>query len=141
MSDRGHGAGGRVSPEQLRYAGVLGICMKAGLAILAATIAVYLFGLLPPRVPIDELPRLWSLPVGEYLRATSSGPGWHWLTRLSQSDALALGAIALLAGTSFPCLVLLAADYARKRDWAYLGVTLALVAVLGLAASGAIRMH
>lgn len=141
MSGPVDGAGGRISSEQLRYARVLDVCMRAGLAILAATFAVYLGGLLPAEVTLDELPRLWALPVAEYLRATGAEPGWHWLTRLEKGDSLALGAIALLAGTSFPCLALLAVDYARRRDWTYLGVTISLILVLGLAASGVVRIH
>jgi hypothetical protein len=137
----GVSGGGRISPEQQRYARVLDVCMKATLALLAATCAIYLFGALPPEVPLDELPRLWTLPVEEYLGAIAAEPGWHWATRLARSDALALGAIALVAGASFPCLALLAVDYARQRDWAYLGITVSLIVLLGLAASGVLRMH
>jgi hypothetical protein len=141
MSSPRHGAGGRVSPEQLRYARVLDVCMKAALAFLAATFAVYLFGVLPPQVPLEALPRLWALPVADYLSATAAEPGWYWLTRLTHGDALALGAIAVVAGASFPCLALLAVDYARRRDWAYLGITVSLIVLLGLAASGVVRTH
>jgi hypothetical protein len=141
MSGAKHGAGGRVSAEQLRYAGVLDVCMKAALALLAVTFAVYVFAFLPPQVPLEALPRLWTLPVGEYLAATAAEPGWHWVTRLGESDALALGAIALVAGASLPCLAVLAVDYARQRDWAYLGIAVSLIVLLGLAASGVVRMH
>jgi hypothetical protein len=141
MSGPERGADGRISPEQLRYARVLDVCMKAALAFLAAAFAAYLFGVLPPQVPLDALPRLWTLPVGEYLGATAAEPGWHWLTRLTKSDALALGAIAVVAGASFPCLALLAVDYARQRDWAYLGITVSQIVLLGLAASGVVSMH
>ena len=141
MSDTGPGAGGPISPEQLRYARVLDVCMKAALALLAVTFAIYMLGAWPPQVPLDALPGLWALPVGEYLSATAAEPGWHWITHLAKSDALALGAIALVAGASFPCLALLALDYARQRDWPYLGITVSLIVLLGLAASGVVRMH
>ena len=134
-------AGGRVSPEQLRYARVLDVCMKAALAFLVGAFAIYLGGVLPSEVPLDALPRLWTLPAGEYLTASATEPGWYWMTRLGQGDALALGAIALVAGASLPCLLVLAADYARQRDWAYLGITVLLIVLLGLAASGVVRMH
>jgi hypothetical protein len=141
MTGPGRSAGGGVAREQVRYAGVLDVAMKAGLAVLAASFAAYVFGLLPPHVPLDALPRVWSLPVGDYLRAARAGSGWHWLTQLGRGDMLTLGAIALLAGVSLPCLALLAADYARQRDWAYLAITLSLIAVLGAAASGLIGSH
>ena len=141
MSGTGRGAGGRISAEQLRYARVLDVCMKAALALLALTFAIYVLGVWPAQVPLDALPGLWTLPVGEYLSATAAEPGWQWLTQLMKSDALALGAIALVVGASFPCLALLAVDDARQRDWAYLGITVSLIVLLGLAASGVVRMH
>lgn len=141
MTDSGRSTSGGVAREQLRYAGLLDVAMKAGLAVLAASFVAYAFGLLPPYVPLDALPRLWSLPVEDYLRAARVEPGWHWLTQLGHGDMLTLGAIALLAGLSLPCLALLAADYARQRDRAYLAITLSLIVVLGVAASGLIGAH
>ena len=124
------------SGEQLRYARVLEFGMKAGLAILAAGFAAYVAGVLPAQVPFDALPRLWGLPVGDYLRESGMPAGWAWLALLDRADALVLGGIALLAGVSVPCLVVLAPAYAQRGDRVYLAITLATVGVLALAASG-----
>jgi hypothetical protein len=125
-----------VSAEQLRYASVLDYGMKAGLVMLIAGFAAYVSGLLPVQVPFDALPRLWTLPVDDYLRESGMPSGWAWLPLLANGDVLVIAAIALLAGVSLPCLLILAPAYSRRRDIAYILITLALAGVLVLAASG-----
>lgn len=124
------------SPEQLRYARVLDAGMKGGLAILVAGFLAYVTGVVSPAVPLEELPRLWSLPLAEYLRSTGTSTGWAWIFELGKGDVLAFVGIAVLAGVSVPCLVVLAVAFARRRDRAYLAITLLVVCVLVLAASG-----
>ena len=139
MNETGSGQG--VSPEQLRYARILGYGMQAGLFLLIATFAVYVSGALPVQVPFEDLPRLWALPVEGYLRESGLEPGWGWLKLTAKGDLLALTGIALLAGVSLPCLAVLLPAYARRGDRTYLAVTLALIAVLVLAASGVFIAH
>jgi len=141
MSDTGSRLDSRSSPEQLRYARVLDYGMKAGLAVLIAGFAAYVSGIAPPLVPFEELPRLWALPVPDYLRETGMASGWSWLALLGKGDVLALVGIVLLAGVSAPCLLVLVPAYAARRDWAYLVITLLLIGVLVLAASGVLTME
>lgn len=124
------------SPEQLRYARVLDVGMKGGLAILIAAFLTYVTGIVPPAVPVEELPRLWSLPLAEYLQSTGMSTGWSWIFQLGKGDMLALVGITVLSGVSAPCLIVLAVAFAKRRDRAYLAITLLVVCVLVLAASG-----
>lgn len=141
MSGADPGRGGNVSAEQLRYARVLGYGMKAGLAILAAGFVAYASGWLPALVPLEALPRLWGLPVHDYLGESGMPAGWTWFSHLGRGDALVLGGIALLSGVSVPCLLVLVPAYARRRDRAYMTIALATVGVLALAASGVFGTH
>jgi hypothetical protein len=127
--------------DQLRYALILDMGVKAGLAVLTASFLVYVTGMVPPHLAFDDLPRLWALPVDEFLRESGTEPGWGWLARLAQGDMLALSGVALLAGISILCLALMLPAYARRRDWPYLAITSCLIGVLALAASGAIVPH
>lgn len=129
------------SPEQLRYARILDYGMKAGLVLLIVSFGAYVSGALPAQLPFEALPRLWALPVGDYLRESGMPTGWHWLAMLDRGDVLALTGIALLAGISVPCLILLLPVYAGRGDWAYFTITLLLVGVLVLAASGVLVSH
>jgi hypothetical protein len=131
---------GKVSPEQLRYARALSVGMKAGLAVLIGSFAVYLAGALPVQARFEDLPRLWSLPVEEYLRTIALEPGWSWLAS-GKGDLLALTGIALLAGISIPCLLSLLPAYWRQGDRVHFATALAITVVLVLAAAGAVVPH
>lgn len=129
------------SPEQLRYARVLDYGMKIGLIALIAGFLAYVAGIAPARVPLEELPRFWGLPVLDYLRETGVTGGWGWLAAPGSGDALAFAGIAVLAGASLPCLLALVPLYAARKDWTYLVITLLLSGVLTLAASGVLVSH
>jgi len=131
----------RASPEQLRYARLLDWAVKLGLAALIAGFAAYVSGLVPLLVPLEALPRLWTLPVADYVRESGVATGWGWLTQSDRADVMITGGIAILAGISIPCLAALVPFYARARDWPYLAVTLTLVGVLVFAASGVLVTH
>jgi hypothetical protein len=140
MSEEGR-ARGDSGQDQLRYAVALDVGMKAGLAVLIASFLAYVTGMVPPHLAFDDLPRLWALPAGEFLRQSGTEPGWGWLALLARGDMLALSGVALLAGISIACLALMLPAYARRRDWPYLAITACLVGVLALAASGVIVPH
>lgn len=129
------------SHEQLLYARVLDYGMKAGLGILVAGFAAYLSGVLSLQIALDELPRVWALPVGDYLREIGMATGWRWSAAFARGDVLAIAGIVVLAGVSIPCLMLLVPAYAAGGDRIYLAITLLLIGVLVLAASGALVAH
>jgi hypothetical protein len=129
------------SPEQLLYARVLDYGMKAGLAMLIAGFAAYVGGLVSAQVPLEELSRLWVLPVEDYLRESGMTAGWRWLALPDRGEVLALLGIVFLSGVSVPCLIALLPAYAARREWTYLVITVLLIGVLVLAASGVLVGH
>ena len=125
------------APEQLRYAQALDAGMKSGLAILVAGFVAYVLEILPARVPLEDLPRLWTLSASHYIHATGMPERWGWIAQ-GHGDILPLVGIAVLSAV--PLLALLAAIpcYVTRRDWIYLVVVSIQVGVLILAASGAL---
>jgi hypothetical protein len=134
MSDRIEGA--TPSDEQLRYAKLLDWGAKIGFVVLVAGFVNYMLGLLPPHVPVERLPELWSLPLAEYLARTSTPTGWNWVLMLAKGEFPGLVGIALLSGCSLVCLAAVAAIYARRGDRVYAAICVLEIAVLVLAASG-----
>ncbi|MDO9109061.1 MAG: hypothetical protein Q7U40_00265, partial [Desulfatirhabdiaceae bacterium] len=65
-----------VTREQLLYTGVLRVLSKIGLGLLVVTFIIYVGKLLPPKIPLGELSRYWSLSSEEYLRASGIQAGW-----------------------------------------------------------------
>lgn len=122
--------------EVLRYAGLLEWGARTGVLALVLSFAAYVFGVLPPHVPLEQLPTVWNLPVAAYLHHTGTPTGWGWLTLTHTGDLSGLIGISLLAGCSLPPLLGLIPLYLRRRDYIYAGICVVVVAVLGLAASG-----
>lgn len=134
MSDRERSTG--VSEEQLLYAKLLDWGAKIGFIVLVAGFVNYMLGLLPPHVPVEKLPELWSLPVAEYLARTSTPTGWKWVMLLAKGEFPGLAGIAILSGCSLLCLVGVVVIYARRGDRIYTTLCVLQIAVLVLAASG-----
>jgi hypothetical protein len=126
----------RLAEEQVAYANLLDTGMKVGLLLLVLTFVTYTTGLLAPHVPLDDLPRYWSMPVRQYLAATGVHPGWGWLQRLGQGDFLNFAGIAFLAGVTIACYAAIIPIFLRKRERIYAGLAVVEVVVLALAASG-----
>lgn len=122
--------------EALLYAVVLDWGTRIGLVALVLGFAAYVFGVLPPHVPLEQLPTLWNLPVQTFLERTGLPTGWGWLALAHKGDLSNLIGIALLAGCSLPPLLALFALYLKRRDTAYALISVLIVAVLTLAASG-----
>lgn len=85
------------------YARWLEIGARVAFALLLASFALYVFGVLDPLVPTHELVRLWSLPVAQYVAATGAPTGWGWLKMLGKGDYLNFVGIALLAAMTIIC--------------------------------------
>jgi len=125
-----------VAEEQLVYAALLGKGMKIGLLSLIATFAIYASGILAPVVPLDDLPKVWSLPVREYLAATGVRPGWAWVRLLGRGDFLNFLGIAFLSGVTIVCYLAIIPIFFRQRNRVYAWISIVEVLVLSLAASG-----
>jgi len=125
-----------VDAVQLRYARLLDWGTRIGLAALVISFVIYNAGVLQSQVPRHRLPELWDQPVARYLELTGAPTGWQWITMLQHGDVLGFVGIAVLAGCSGVCLLSLLPLYRRRGDRAYLGLCLAQMAVLLVAAAG-----
>jgi hypothetical protein len=89
--------------EQLVYARWLDIGTRIAFVVLVVSFLIYLLGLLDPLVPLQELPRLWTLPADRYVAATGAPTGWGWLGFLGKGDYLNIVGVALLATVTIVC--------------------------------------
>jgi len=123
------------SPEELRYARVLQIGARAGLAMLIAVFALYVTGAIQPLVPLASLPRYWSLSAREFAAATHHPTGWTWLGRIGLADIAILAPIAFLAGVSLLCALAVLPRFLRRGDAVHAAILVLQIVVLVLAAS------
>ena len=122
--------------ESQRYALLLDWSTRLGVLALLLAFAGYVSGILPPHVPLDQLPSLWNLPVDTYLQRTATPAGWGWLALAYHGDLANLVGIGLLAASSMAPLLGLMLLYANRKDTVYAVICAVILAVLLLAASG-----
>ncbi len=129
----------KASEEQFIYANILNYGMWFGLAVLTVTFIMYVIGVLPNFVPIDDLPKYWSMSAKDYIHTLHAPTGWGWVSYLGKGDYLNFLGVALLAGLTIVCYLAIIPTLARKKDRAYLVIAIVEVAVLVLAASGLLK--
>jgi hypothetical protein len=129
----------KATEEQLAYARLLDYGMKAGLLILVLTFVVYVLGLLPSHIPLDDISKYWSLSVHDYLKATNIHTGWSWLLMLNRGDFLNFFGIAFLAGVTIVCYLRIIPIFLKKKDLVYAILAILEILVLLLAASGLLK--
>ena len=124
------------TPEQKLYAAILDKGMKIGFLMLVATFSLYVFGILTPHIPLEDVSKYWGMPVSQYLQVTGIETGWSWLGHLNQGDLLNFAGIAFLSGVTIVCYIAILPGLMRNKDYAYVVIAILEVAVLVLAASG-----
>jgi hypothetical protein len=129
----------KASEEQVAYAKLLDLGMKFGLIMLVVTFIIYLSGILTPHIPVNDLPKYWSMPVKEYLKATNIHIGWSWIYLLGKGDFLNFMGIAFLSGITIICYMRIIPILFRKKDTVYAVLAIIEVLVLTLAASGVLK--
>ena len=126
----------KASREQIIYANLLIIGVWSGIAIMVATYAIYLVGLLPSHVDMSLIPTIWDKSVTEYLEITHSPHGWGWVALLAKGDFLNYIGLALLALMTIFCFLVLLRGYFRQKNWIFAAIAFLEITVLSVAASG-----
>lgn len=126
----------KASPAQLRYADTLFYGALLGFVTMLITYALYVFGVLTPQIPLDDMPRLWSQSAAAYRAAGNIPQGWGWLALVGKGDMCNFIGIAFLAALTIICFVQLAIGLLRQKQWIMAIIAILEVLVLSLAASG-----
>ena len=130
----------KASEEQIAYANILNIGMWFGLAVLTFSFIVYMSGIFPPFIPIEELPKYWGMKAKDYIHALNAPTGWGWASMIGKGDYMNFVGIAMLAGLTILCYLSILPIFIRKKDTPYIIIAILEVAVLALAASGILRV-
>ncbi|MBI4844361.1 MAG: hypothetical protein HY809_08585 [Nitrospirae bacterium] len=130
----------KASEEQIAYADILNTGMWFGLAVAIITFIVYISGILPTFVPIEQLPNYWGMKAKDYIHLLNAPTGWGWAALVSKGDYLNFVGIAILAGLTIPCYLRILPILVRKKDTPYVIIAILEVAVLALAASGILKV-
>jgi hypothetical protein len=121
---------------ELIYARWLDAAAKTAFIVSVVAFVLYVSGALPPLVPLDALPRLWSLPVDVFLQRSGAPAGWGWLAFFDRGDYLNLACLALLACVTLVCYLRIVPALLREGARLEAAIAAAQVAVLLAAVSG-----
>ncbi len=126
----------KATPEQILYARILEKGMYFGLLILLITYALYVFGIMDPYIPLNELSNYWSMNVHDYLEHTGIKAGWAWLGMLKYGDFINFIGVAILAGITILCYAAIVPTLLKNKDKVYAVLALLEAIILTVAASG-----
>ena len=126
----------KVSKEQILYANILNAGMLVGLASLILIFFLYVTGILESLIPLGKVQEYWVMSVHEYLKHSGIQTGWAWLGNLEFGDMLSLLPIAFLSLLTVICYLVMLPGLIRKKDIAYLVISILEIMILCLAASG-----
>ena len=121
---------------QATYARWLDVATRIGFAVSLAAFLVYVSGAVEPLVPLEQLPKLWSLPAARFVQATGEPTGWGWLALLGKSDYLNLAAVALFGVVTLVCYARIVPVLFAAGERLQACIALAQVLVLAAAAAG-----
>ena len=125
-----------IPDEQLIYARWVRWGTQFGLGLLSVAFLAYVFALLEPLVPMQQLPRLWRLSAGTYVRISGAPTGWEWVAFLDKADYLNFLGVAALGLVTVGCYARLVVALVRRRARLPAALAVAQILVLLAAASG-----
>ncbi len=123
-------------PEHQEYATVLAWGNRLGLLLLVLGFLSYVTGFLPGALPLTDLPRLWSLPLNEFLAQAQAPQGWGWLQVVDRGDGVAMVGILTLGCVTVVSYSFLVVRFLRTREHLRLWMALGEIAVTVVAALG-----
>lgn len=129
----------KASDEQLTYANILNKGMMIGILILLIGYAIYLTGILPTFIPIEDVPKTWHNSVAKYVHEFGAPTGWNWLGMVGKGDYLNFIGIAILAAVSILCYIAILPGLFRKKDTPLVVIVVLEIVVLAFAASGILK--
>ena len=85
-------------------------------AFALVTLALYLTGVLTPFVPLDQVPRLWTLSAAEMMREAHAPSGWGWLRFVRYGDYLNVLGISFFALLALVCTARVIPAFLRSGE-------------------------
>jgi hypothetical protein len=126
--------------EQQLYARIVYHMNHLGLFVLVVGFVLYLTGILAPHVPLEDLPKYWSLPLDQYLEKTGAPTGWQWISELGYGDAAPLLGVALLASITIVCYFVLFFKFLKRGIRPLVAITVIELFLMLLSASNLIQI-
>jgi len=121
---------------QMEFAAVVEWLVGIGLVLLAGLFVLYVTGIVPPAMPLSEVPAHWDLSAAEFRNVSGTEAGWAWIGRITSGEYLSLAGLVAFPTATTIGLCILAGLFARRKAviWAVMAAVQA--AILVFAATG-----
>jgi hypothetical protein len=129
----------KASDEQMLYANILNKGMIVGIVVLLVTYAIYVSGMLPTFIPVEDVPKYWNMSVAAFSHELGTPTGWGWLQSIGKGDYLNFVGIAILAAITILCYAAIVPGLMRKKDTVLVVIVILEILVLSFAASGILK--
>jgi hypothetical protein len=126
----------QAGPEQVLYAYVLEKGMYFGLLFIIITFIIYATGLMGAKIPLTQIPTLWTMNVHDYLHTIQVSDGWSWVKLVGYGDFLNFIPIAILAGITIICFLSIIPVLWKQNDKVFAVLAFFESLILAIAASG-----
>ena len=101
---------------QDHYARWLDVGTRIVFVFATVALVLYLTGVVPAFIPLEEVVRLWTLPADELRRAAHAPAGLEWLRFLHYGDYLNVLAIAGFSLLSLVCTARVVPAFLRSGE-------------------------
>lgn len=125
-----------IEKEELVYANILNKGVKIGFIITVITFIIYISGILPPHIPLNDLPKYSKMSTEEYLTAANIPAGWRWLSMIHKSDFINFIGVVFFSGFIIICYAVIIPIFFKKKDRIYGFLAILQFFILLLAAAG-----
>jgi hypothetical protein len=129
----------KASSEQLTYANILNKGMIIGVLVLLVSYAIYVAGILPTFIPVEDVPKYWAKSVKTFTHDLGAPTGWGWLRMVGTGYYVNFIGIVILAAVSIFCYIAILPGLVRKKDTPLVVIVIMDVLVLVFAASGILK--
>jgi len=129
----------KASDEQMLYANILNKGMIIGILVLLVTYAIYMAGILPTFIPVEDVPKYWNMSVAAFTHELGTPTGWGWVDSIGTGDYLNFVGIAILAAVTILCYAAIVPGLMRKKDTVLVVIVILEILVLSFAASGILK--
>ncbi len=114
---------------------------RIGLGMIIIGLVLYVTGIFPPLLPIEDLTANWGYGVDEFIRRTGQPTGWSWIGKLGHSDMLSLAGLVVLSGVVGVAYLAILPQLLKQKERVYLVLAILQLLVFVLAASGWLTGH
>ena len=126
--------------EQIRYARILQFLSLSGLLVLVVGFCIYMSGLVPVVVPVEQIPGLLGLRAKDFIQKTGMSTGWKWVGNLHKGEVISNLGVIYLSLATIICFLAIFPVVVRKKDSPYIIIILLELLVLILAACGVVTV-